>query len=158
MINTNIILNLDFIKEKLSTLEYLERDRIYCRHNMMHFLSVARICYILCLENKINIDRDLVYSAAILHDLGRIEEIKSGIRHEIASCDVAKVALEYTNFSLDDKMLILSAIKNHRTKSDEITFESLFYKADKLSRNCFDCISSDVCNWSSEKKNHKITY
>ena len=91
MENSNIIFNLDFIQDLLKDLKTLEDDRIYCRHNLTHFLDVARICYILCLENNIYISKDVIYSAlTLLHDLGRAYEYKNGTPHDLASIDIAK--------------------------------------------------------------------
>ncbi|EGY76362.1 HD domain-containing protein [Peptoniphilus indolicus] len=157
MENSNIIFNLDFIQDLLKDLKTLEDDRIYCRHNLTHFLDVARICYILCLENNIYISKDVIYSAALLHDLGRAYEYKNGTPHDLASIDIAKKALFSTNFTNDEKDLILSAIKHHRKKSDFLNFESLFYKADKLSRDCYNC-KAEGCKWGNHKKNLEIKY
>lgn len=159
MKNTNIILKLDFIIQTLNNLKKLEDDRIYCRHNLTHFFDVARICYILCLENNVNIKKDIIYVTALLHDLGRQDQILNGTNHDIASYELAKKALEFTDFSDEEKELILSAISNHRRKTnDDLSFNSIFYKADKLSRDCFNCNSYDSCNWSFEKKNNEVKY
>lgn len=158
MKNTNIILNLDFIIEIMDRLSVLEDDRIYCRHNLSHFFDVARICYILCLEHRLPINKDVIYSAAILHDLGRERQMTDGTSHEIASSELAKKVFDFTDFTLEERSMILSAIEEHRTHSDEISFVSLFSKADKLSRDCFNCKASDSCYWSEEKKNLSLTY
>lgn len=159
MKNTNIILKLDFIIQTLNNIKKLEDDRIYCRHNLTHFFDVARICYILCLENNVNIKKDIIYVTALLHDLGRQDQILNGTNHDIASYELAKKALEFTDFSDEEKELILSAISNHRRKTnDDLSFNSIFYKADKLSRDCFNCNSYDSCNWSFEKKNNEVKY
>ena len=39
-----------------------------------------------------------------------------------------------------------------------LKLEEIIYKADKLSRQCFNCKAEKECYWSSEKKNFKITY
>ena len=36
--------------------------------------------------------------------------------------------------------------------------EEIIYKADKLSRQCFNCKAEKECYWSKEKKNFRITY
>ena len=41
-----------------------EEKRIFCRHNWDHLLAVARIAYILVLEEGLDISRDLVYATA----------------------------------------------------------------------------------------------
>lgn len=157
MENSNIIFNLPSIQELLHELKTLEDDRIYCRHNLTHFLDVARICYILCLENNVSVSKDVIYSAALLHDLGRAYEYKNGTPHDLASIEIAKEALPHTSFNESDKSLVLSAIEHHRTKSDSLNFESLFYRADKLSRDCYNCKAHD-CKWDDHKKNLEIKY
>lgn len=156
--NTNIVLNSDFIQNSLDNLKKLEDDRIYCRHNLTHFFDVARICYILCLENNIKINKDVIYTTAILHDLGREQQIKNNIPHEEASYNLALKSFEFTDFTTEEQELILSAIKHHRTKMDDMSFPAIFAKADKLSRDCFNCKAYDECYWSIEKKNNEIKY
>ena len=41
-------------------------------------------------------------------------------------------------------------------KSDKVDLPGLFYRADKLSRNCFLCPAQEDCNWPEEKKNLEI--
>lgn len=159
MKNTNKIVLSKIYRDYLNELEGLERDRFFCRHNYEHFISVARICYILKLEEDVNVDKDMIYATALLHDLGRVLEIKEGINHAIGSVDIAREILEITDFSLEEKNRILSCISYHRTKdASEDEFFNIFYRADKLSRPCFRCPAYDECNWSYEKKNHEIKY
>ena len=51
---------------------------------------------------------------------------------------------------------MLKLIGSHRTKSDKADLPGLFYRADKLSRNCFLCPAQADCNWPEEKKNLEI--
>lgn len=158
MKNTNLILNSDIVQQKLERLRKLEDERIYCRHNLRHFFDVARICYILCLENGLSVNKDLIYTTAILHDLGREEQMTDGTSHEISSVAFAEQCLAWTDFDEEEKNLILQAIAHHRTKDEQISFTSLFYKADKLSRDCFNCKAYELCYWSDEKKNNEVKY
>lgn len=159
MKNTNKIVLSKIYRDYLNELEGLEKDRFFCRHNYEHFISVARICYILKLEEGVDVDKDMIYATALLHDLGRVLEIKEGINHAIGSVDIAREILEITDFSLEEKNRILSCISYHRTKdASEDEFFNIFYRADKLSRPCFRCPAYDECNWSYEKKNHEIIY
>lgn len=156
MENTNKLLKNKKIQKLLDKLHLLEDDRIYCRHDLVHFFDVARIFYILCLENDIKINKDLAYTAGLLHDLGRCEEYTNGTPHDIASYDLAKEILKETSYSKEEKDLICSLIASHRKKTDENSLENLFYKADKLSRDCFNCRRQDTCKWL--KKNQEISY
>lgn len=158
MQNTNLILNLPMVQEKLENLRKLEDERIYCRHDLSHFFDVARICYILCLENRLPVNKDMVYTTAILHDLGREDQLTLGIDHDIASVEFAGLCLEHTDFTSEEKEQILHAIGHHRSKEGGLSFSALFYRADKLSRDCFNCKAYDSCYWSNEKKNNQINY
>ena len=159
MKNTDIILKSKIYNDYLNELEYLERDRFFCRHNYEHFVSVARICYILKLEEDVDVDKDMIYSTALLHDLGRVIEIKEGINHAIASVDLAREILKLTDFSKEEKERILNCIGAHRSKDlAEDEFFNIFYRADKLSRPCFRCPAYKECNWDFNKKNHTINY
>ena len=142
MKNTNKIVLSKIYRDYLNELEDLERDS-----------------YILKLEEDVDVDKDMIYATSLLHDLGRVLEIKEGINHAIGSVDIAREILEITDFSLEEKNRILSCISYHRTKDAvEDEFFNIFYRADKLSRPCFRCPAYDACNWSYEKKNHKIKY
>lgn len=159
MRNTNIILSSNYYKELLDKLLILERDRVFCKHNLEHFLDVARICYILSFENNYKISKDLIYSLALLHDIGRVREYEDGTEHNIASFEIAKTILEETDFSKEDRDLILETIQSHRKEENaKNNLEKIFYKADKLSRMCFNCPQRDVCYWDDEKKNMEIKY
>ena len=50
----------------LKRLQVLETDRIFCRHDMAHFMSVARLMWIEVLEQQLSADREVVYAAALL--------------------------------------------------------------------------------------------
>ena len=47
-----------------------EETRIFCRHDMAHFLDVARLAWIENLERGSGIDRELVYAAALCMTAG----------------------------------------------------------------------------------------
>ena len=65
-------------QQEFSALQRAEQGRIYCNHTMEHFLDVARICYILVLQDGADLPRELIYGAALLHDLGRYRQIADG--------------------------------------------------------------------------------
>ena len=58
-----------------------EKDRIYCRHGMEHFLDTARIAYIRSLEETIPVSKDHIYAAALLHDIGKWQQYEDGTPH-----------------------------------------------------------------------------
>lgn len=153
----NRILKNEYYLSQLKRLSELERDRIFCRHDMEHFLSVARITMILCSRKKVRIPADIVYSAALLHDIGRVQEYTEGIPHDIAGQETASVILDEAGCNEENKSRIISLIAGHRkTGLRPDTPEAIFGRADKLSRNCFECSARSQCNWQSEKMNLEI--
>ena len=60
-------------------------------------------------------------------------------------------------FNEEEIEIILNGIENHRSESDN-KLEEIIYKADKLSRQCFNCEAEKECYWSKEKKNFTIKY
>ena len=64
-------------QQEFSALQKAEQERIYCKHTMEHFLDVARICYIMVLQDRAEISRELIYGAALLMiwaDTGRSQK------------------------------------------------------------------------------------
>ena len=157
LILANRILKNEYYLSQLERLKKLETDRIFCRHNMEHFLSVARITLILCSRSGAVIPEDIVYSAALLHDIGRVEEYTDGTPHDIASQATAERILDETGCTDEDKKLIIRLIAGHRkTDLDPQSPEAVFGMADKLSRNCFECGARKYCKWKKESMNLEI--
>ena len=73
----------------LKEIEELEQERIFCRHQMGHFLSVARIAMLMKEEEGLFVDKELIYAAALLHDIGRGVQYQTGEPHEQASAKIA---------------------------------------------------------------------
>lgn len=127
-------------------IEELERERIFCKHNIAHFIDVARIGYILNLEGALNIDKETIYAAGLLHDIGRWKEYQEGADHALASKELAVSILEDCNFILEETEIICEAIGYHRIKEGhQSQLSSILYKADKLSRPCTHCQSINQC-------------
>jgi len=155
----NKILNNDYFKECLNKNIESEKDRLFCKHDLEHFLDVARISYIMVLEKKINIDKETVYAAALLHDIGKWKQYSEEVPHEMVSAEIASRILKDCDYSEENIKIIISSILNHRTnKNEDISFESILFKSDKISRNCFCCNAQELCNWSVKKKNYSINY
>lgn len=138
-----------------------EKDRIFCCHQMDHLLDVARIAYIRNLEEHLGYSKELLYTAAILHDIGKAMQYKEKIPHEIAGAQIAEKILdslpEVFSYTEDEKREILTAILGHRRERKDMTgLERLLYESDKSSRNCFACPAEKECNWKEEKKNMEI--
>ncbi|GAA0078229.1 HD domain-containing protein [Clostridium sp. CTA-5] len=142
---------------------YLKRNKQYeitrqfCKHNLEHFLDVARIAEQINLEKNLGFSKEIIYTTAILHDIGRSFQYENGTPHEIASWDVGKYFLEKYKFNEEEIKLIKLGILGHRDKESK-GFSNLIYKADKLSRLCITCDAINECNWSEEKRNNNIYY
>ena len=61
----------------------LEKERIFCCHQMTHLLDVARIAYIKNLEENLGFEKDVIYTAAVLHDIGKSFQYTWTIPHEV---------------------------------------------------------------------------
>lgn len=154
----SILHNVIYI-ECIRKIENYEVNRIYCRHNIEHFLDVARIAYIINLEKELNIKKDIIYAAALLHDIGRWKQYQDGTPHHIASVELSIEILRSACYNGDEIDEIIKAIAGHRNiDSSENTLESIIYFSDKKSRNCFKCAARESCNWVEENKNYDIAY
>ena len=155
--NTNQILENHDYQTYINRIKDCEGNRAFCRHDMSHFLSVARIATIKTLESGLNFSPDLIYTTALLHDIGRFVQYQDKTPHEIASHVLAIPLLQTLDYNEDEKKLILDAILNHRNPEAQ-GFSKIFYESDKLSRACFSCPVEKECDWTEEKKNLTILY
>lgn len=141
-------------QEEYRKLIALEQERRFCKHDMEHFLAVARLCYIFVLEQQRNVSKDIIYGTAFLHDLGRVAQYESGIPHNEAGANLAEVILGQCGYNDAERRLMTDTIRSHREFGQrENEFAALFYKADKLSRDCIYCKARAECYWPDEKKN-----
>ena len=141
----NLILNNPEFINYLNKNQEFEIDRIYCSHNEQHFLDVARVAYILNLENGLAIDKETIYALGLLHDIGRWMEYEKGIDHAFASSILAEGILKKSGYSKENIDEILIAIEGHRNNDGFSILGKLLYKADKLSRNCISCKARSTC-------------
>lgn len=167
--------------EYVQRIKIHEKDRIFCKHDMVHFLDVCRLAEIEWLELKVQvleekqqaekerlllvndaefegINKEMIYAASLLHDVGRWQEYENGIRHETASSKLAYDILRETGFSDNETEEIVLAISNHRNSNikEEISLSGFLYRADKKSRACFCCEAEPQCSWSVLKKNLEL--
>ena len=137
----------------------LERSRPYCGHGLDHLLDVARLMWVRVLEDGPALDRELVYAAALLHDIGRADEYLSGEPHDAAGARAAREILESlpegTRFPPADVDAICAAVRAHRSAGGGPLAE-LLRACDRLSRECLDCPSRAGCKWPDGKKNLTI--
>lgn len=139
-----ILLNDEYISH-LKKIEAAEQDRKFCRHNLTHFLDVSRIAWIMNLEENLDLNKEIVYGTGLLHDIGRWQEYETGIDHAIASANLAESILDRCGFTQEEKEMITNAIENHRSLKATDDLSRIIYKADKVSRPCFNCPSIGDC-------------
>lgn len=154
------ILNHNLFLYHLGENEAAEAQRCFCRHNMVHFLDVARIGLIINLEENLGVDKEWIYAAALLHDLGKHIQYDNGTPHEKASGEIAPDILKDCGFNDKETGVIVDAILSHRDVSvtEEKNLRGILYRADKASRACFACKAEADCNWKEGKKNLQIKY
>lgn len=147
-------------QNQITFLQKAEKDRIFCRHTLEHFLDVARLMYIYNLEENAGLGKELIYAAALLHDIGRCEQIIHDTPHHEAGVQAAGKILPECGFNPEEIQKIQHAISEHRlagqTESDPLA--RYLYQADKQSRNCFCCPAAEDCNWPDSERNRSIQY
>ena len=128
-------------RDSVRQIAHLERHRQFCRHDLVHFLH-----------------KELIYAAALLHDIGRHLQYTRNIPHDQASAQLAEVILADCGFSKAERAEVEDAILQHRGQQDRQRegLAGLLYGADKASRACLFCPAEPECNWSPEKKNMRI--
>lgn len=147
-----------FLREQ-QRIQGFEKERIYCGHQSQHLLDVARIGWIIILEENLSIKKDIFYAAALIHDIGRAVQYETEEPHQIAGIPLAEKVLKDCGYSEQEREEILNAVRMHRTyPQNEKNLAGVLYRADKKSRACYCCCAEAECNWSSEKKNLEIQY
>lgn len=135
-------------KRLVKEIELREQQRSFCRHDMAHLLDVARIAWILCLEQKLAFTRDCVYAAAFLHDIGREAEYDHpAADHAEAGTRLARPLLLRHGFSPVEAEAIAEAIREHRRPPQECrtALGRVLAAADDYSRRCFECPVRSGC-------------
>ncbi len=160
MDRVNRILHHEKYKDYIARINKAEKDRQFCCHNMGHFLDVARLAVILDQTEGYRQEKELIYGAVLLHDIGRWMEYEDGISHEKASVMLAPEILDDCGFSEEEKSNILAAIGSHRDGDikTQKSLSGLIYRADKMSRPCFACAAEHLCDWKQNKKNGRIIW
>jgi putative nucleotidyltransferase with HDIG domain len=154
----NAVIQHKSFREILFRLEECEREREYCCHGIEHLLAVARTAYALSLERGATVEKDLLYAAALLHDIGRLAQYEEGIPHEEAGVSLARDILQDTAFSEEEKACILECVRcHHARRFGGTSVPDLIFEADKRSRPCYLCKMVSSCKWLDERKNHLLT-
>lgn len=150
MKRVNIILADENYRIYLLKNKALEEHRQFCTHNFDHMLVVARITFLLLLEENCRlISREVAYAAGLLHDIGRWKEYQDGTDHALYSSKLAGPILDSAGFHSAEKELITRAIAQHRDKISTTGHRSplsrALSKADAMARLCFNCTAIDEC-------------
>lgn len=152
------ILHNEKFRNLLFQIDEAEKDRIYCRHDISHLMDVARAGYIINLEKNLNIPKEIIYAAALLHDIGRPAQYKEGIYHHEAGAEAAEDILPQCGYNPEETKLIAQAIRTHRSAPKKIeTLGDVIAEADKRTRMCMLCKASDTCKWKDDEKNFDLT-
>lgn len=145
-----------FYIQSLKKITECEKERIFCKHDVSHFLDVARLAYILSMERHYQVEKEVIYATALLHDIGKWQQYEKKVPHEMASAEIAEGILKDCRFDEEERTDIITAIRGHRKGTEAGQLAEILYDADKLSRPCFACEAEEECNWSEEKKNKQI--
>lgn len=142
----------------LAKIEEHEKERLFCKHDMDHFLNVARIAYILSFEMQLSIPKEYIYTVALLHDIGKFKQYEDGTKHSIISAHLAEGLLREVGFDTKAITIILEAIENHNNlkRIEEKSLVGIICRADKLSRECHSCTVNSQCYWDKDLKNDDI--
>ncbi len=137
-------------REYLQENQAEEENRLFCNHHFDHLLAVARLTYLLLLEEgNACISREIVYASGLLHDIGKHREYRDNLDHAVESAALADPILEEAGFPLPERHLIQRAISRHREKEGSFAQHSVLdralIKADLYSRLCFFCTQAHNC-------------
>ena len=152
------ILNNEKFRTYLDKTAQYEHDRIYCLHDIQHALDTARIAYIKSLEENVGIDKEIIYAAALIHDIGRCKQYEDGTPHDKASVVLGREILEDCGFDETETSLILTAVSEHRAEKERSPLGALLYDADNKSRMCMICDARTTCKWEKEDMNMEVEY
>ena len=133
MKRVNRIYHHPVFQKKFQALQEAEKNRQFCKHTLEHFMDVARLMYIYSLEHHLSASKELIYATALMHDIGRIDQIEMGIPHEQTGAALCDVILPDCGFSQEETETIKSAILHHRKAAQDVgnPFYEMLYWADK---------------------------
>ena len=91
MERVNEILQDPLYRTCLSKIAFFERDRIFCGHDMAHFLDVARLAYLFNLEENLKLEKEEIYrylfNSVLISGLGTLGNV---IFSSLAAYRIAK--------------------------------------------------------------------
>ena len=124
------------------------------------FWTVARLAEILNPTEAYGQDAELIYAAALLHDIGRHIQYETGEDHALVSARMAPAILKTAVLcrkkrSRSYRRSLPTDWQRYATEKD---LNGLLYRADKLSRPCYCCKQESACNWKGDKKNRQLIW
>lgn len=149
------ILNHPIFEGSLKKIEQLEVDRKYCKHDMKHFTTVAKIMQKINEQEKLAYSVEQIYGAALLHDLGKFIQYETGEAHQYAGLRIAEIIMSDVGYDEADITLIIKGISEHSGWNQRSGFSELLRRSDKLSRPCYECKVSEQCKWPMEMRNKR---
>ncbi|WP_024831668.1 HD domain-containing protein [Ruminiclostridium josui] len=148
MERVQMILNHPQFKKYMELNSQAERDRKFCHHDIQHSLDVARVAYIIALENKYDLKKEIIYITALLHDIAKWKQYSQKADHAAEGAVLAREILLDLNMEKDDIEMVLDAIEKHRKKEGHSTpLSKVLYAGDKSCRQCVKCAMVGECNW-----------
>lgn len=147
-----------FVKE----IRQIENGRIYCHHELEHAVDVARLAWIYYLEDTLTNDiqqKDLIYTCALLHDIGRVAQYETGVHHSISGVAPAMQILQDIEAPESWMKEILDVVSEHShgaVSDNKKNLEYYITKADHDCRLCFSCEAKDSCKWTMDEMNHTV--
>lgn len=111
--------------------------------------------------------RDVVYAAALLHDMGRVVQYETGEPHHEAGQRYARELLgelaDPVRFTAAETEAIACAVGEHRSDGAgaaaspaAATLAGLLRASDKAARACWACPARATCAWPPEKMNETL--
>ena len=129
--------------KKINRLNEIEKDRIYCKHDLDHFQEVYQILSILSSRRGLDDSRNMSKTMAYFHDIGRADSYDG--YHRKSSSDFARILLgEYYYI---DNNIVEDSLRD--------TWAKLLRISDQLSRNCYICKANEICKWLEGEKTNE---
>lgn len=125
-----------------------DKARNLCLHDLQHAVDTARVAHLYALKEGLDLDEDLLYSAALLHDIAKWKQIRDGtVDHAAAGAVLAEAILREIGMEAEDTARIVDAIRTHRHRDPKgPDLNRALYEGDKSSRFCLLCKNIGHCN------------
>ena len=120
------ILSHPVFREQFALLQEAEKDRIFCRHTMEHFLDVARLMYIYNLEDQAGFSKEMIYAAGLLHDIGK------SIDHEVEGSHI-QIGVDLCRKYKESATVINAVEAHHGDVEPETLIACVVQAADTIS-------------------------